>query len=147
MDDEDPNKHAREFDVKFYVAGHALIRKDTKYLVTRRSKTNEYMPLKWDIPGGIVLPSETLEEAIYREVYEETKLSIQVGRVVRIYANRDQVPKRQTFQAVYLAVYLSGEVQLNPSEHDMYQWLSYSDIADLDAIDFLVDLIKSYIPP
>lgn len=132
--------------MKFYVAGHALIENDAKYLVTHRSRLNEYMPLKWDIPGGIVLPNETLEEAIYREVFEETKLSIEVVHVIHAYSNRDQVPKRQTFQIVYLCKYLSGEVQLNPSEHDKYQWLNYSDIRNIETIDFLSDLVKSYNP-
>ena len=132
--------------MKFYVAGHALIENDAKYLVTHRSRLNGYMPLKWDIPGGIVLPNETLEKAIYREVFEETKLSIEVVHVIHVYSNRDQVPKRQTFQIVYLCKYLSGEVQLNPSEHDKCQWLNYSDIRNIETIDFLSDLVKSYNP-
>lgn len=131
---------------KIFVAGHALIERESKYLVTRRSKLSTYMPLKWDIPGGIVKPGETLEEAIRREVSEETGLTIQVGRVVYVYANRDQLPVRQTFQAVYLCRYKDGEVRLNPSEHDMYRWLDYNDIASVDMIDFLRELVRSYRP-
>lgn len=131
---------------KFFVAGHALIKRESKYLVTRRSKSNTYMPLKWDIPGGIVEPGETIEEAICREVSEETGLTIQVGRVIYVYANRDQLPVRQTFQIVYLCKYKSGEIRLKPSEHDMYEWLHYNDIASVDMIDFLRELVKSYHP-
>ena len=131
---------------KFFVAGHALIERESKYLVMRRSKLNTYMPLKWDIPGGIVKLGETLEAAIYREVSEETGLTIQVGRVIYMYANRDQLPVRQTFQTVYLCKYKGGEVRLKPSEHDIYQWLYYNDIAGVDMIDFLRELIKSYHP-
>jgi len=131
---------------KFFVAGHALIERGSRYLVMRRSKLNTYMPLKWDIPGGIVKPGETLEEAIYREVNEETGLRIQVGHVIYVYANRDQLPIRQTFQTVYLCKYKSGEARLIPSEHDMYQWLDYSNIASLDMIDFLRELVKSFRP-
>ena len=130
----------------FYVAGHALIERKSKYLVTRRSKLSDYMPLKWDIPGGIVKPGETLEEAICREVSEETKLMIHVGRVVYVYANRDQLPVRQTFQAIYLCKYRGGEIRLDPLEHDMYQWLYYNDISSVDTIDFLRELVKSHHP-
>lgn len=130
----------------FFMAGHALIEKDGKYLVTRRSQSNTYMPLKWDIPGGIVQVGETVEEAILREVSEETGLTIRVGRVVYVYANRDQLPVRQTFQAVYLCKYLDGEVRLDPSEHDMYRWLDYEEIGDLSTIDFLRELVRSYHP-
>ncbi|MCW3985146.1 MAG: NUDIX hydrolase [Candidatus Bathyarchaeota archaeon] len=130
----------------FYVAGHTLIERNNKYLVTKRSKLSTYMPLKWDIPGGIVKQGETLEEAIYREVGEETNLTIQVERVIYIYANRDQLPIRQTFQAIYLSKYKDGEIRLNPLEHDMYQWLDYDDIANVDMIDFLRELVKAYHP-
>ena len=132
--------------MNFYVAGHALIEKSGKYLVTRRSRLNEYMSLKWDIPGGIVLLGETLEDTIHREVYEETKLSINIKHVIHVYSNRDQIPKRQTFQVVYLCKYISGEVQLNPSEHDEYNWLKYFDISNLETIGFLSDLVKSFNP-
>ena len=69
-----------------------------------------------------------------------------MGRVVYIYANRDQLPNRQTFQAVYLCKYIDGRVQLNPSEHDMFKWLGYDEIANIDAIDFLRELVRSYHP-
>lgn len=131
---------------KFFVAGHALIRRESKYLVTRRSKVSSYMPLKWDIPGGIVEPGETLEEAICREVSEETGLDVHMGNVVFIYANRDQLPIRQTFQAVYLCEYKGGDVHLDPLEHDTYQWLDYKQIKTVDMIDFLRELVKSYRP-
>ena len=130
----------------FFMAGHALIEREGKYLVTRRSKMNTYMPLKWDIPGGIVEPGETVVDAIYREVCEEIGITIDVKQVVYVYSNRDQLPLRQTFQTVYLCQYVRGEVRLNPSEHDMHQWLEYDDIASVDMIDFLGELVKSYHP-
>jgi 8-oxo-dGTP diphosphatase len=131
---------------EFYVAGHALIERGGKYLIARRSRSSAYMPLKWDIPGGIVEPGETMEEAISREVDEETGITIRVGRVLSIYANRDQLPDRQTFQVVYLCEYRDGEVRLDPSEHDMYRWVDYDSIAGFDTIDFLRELVNSYHP-
>jgi 8-oxo-dGTP diphosphatase len=131
---------------KFFVAGHALIEREGKYLVTRRSKLSTYMPCKWDIPGGIVEPGETIEETVHREVREETGLTIQIEHVIYAYANRDQLPIRQTFQIVYLCKYKNGKITLDPSEHDAYKWLAYDDIANLEMIDFLRGLVKSYNP-
>lgn len=132
--------------VVFFMAGHALIKRDNKYLVLQRSKVNDYMPLKWDIPGGIVEMGETIEQAIKREVQEETRLTINVGKVIHIYSNRDQIPNRQTFQAIYKCDYLNGEVIIDDSEHEKYEWVDYGDIAEIDAIDFLKDLLKTYTP-
>ena len=123
-----------------------MIRRKDKYLVTRRSASNDYKPLKWDIPGGVAKVGETLEDTIFREVCEETKLTIHIDDVIFVYSNRDQLPVRQTFQVVYLCRLERGKIRLNPVEHDAYQWLSYEDIANLDTIDFLRELIKSCSP-
>jgi len=131
---------------KFFIAGHALIRKGEKYLVLKRSEKNDYMPLKWDIPGGIVEMGETVEQAVIREVKEETGLEIVVNKVIYIYSNINQVPQRQDFQVVYDCLYIDGEVSINHREHETHRWTKYSEIENLDTIDFLKELLKNYSP-
>lgn len=121
----------------FYMAAHALINKNDLFLVTRRSEINDYMPLKWDIPGGFVEPGESMEGALKREIKEETGLSVDVNRLLYIYSNLSQLPKKQVFQAVYLCNYLDGEVKINPEEHDQYIWLKKDQLRSLDSIAFL----------
>jgi len=45
---------------------------DGKVLLLKRSDKNRYYLGKWQLPGGKVEDEETLEEAIQREVFEET---------------------------------------------------------------------------
>lgn len=122
---------------KFYLAGHALICKDDEYLVMRRSTKNDYMPLKWDLPGGTIEAGETVEQGLLREVKEETGLEIRVGRALYIYTNLSQLPDRQTFQSVYLCNYVLGEVKTDPLEHDDHAWLDREQLRQVDAIGFL----------
>lgn len=126
----------------FYMAAHALIRKDDLFLVTRRSEINDYMPLKWDIPGGFVEAGEPMEEALRREIKEETNINVRVDKVLYIYSNLSQLPNKQVFQAVYLCEYSDGEIKTNPEEHDKYEWIKKDQLLTLDAIAFLESFLK-----
>jgi 8-oxo-dGTP pyrophosphatase MutT (NUDIX family) len=131
---------------KFYMASHALIGWEGAYLLLRRSKTRNYKPQKWDLPGGGVEMGETLEEALVREVLEETKLTIKIDKIIFVYSNIEQVPTRQTFQAVYKCDYVQGQVVVDPREHDSFQWCKWGKIPSLDTIHYLTALSQKYDP-
>ena len=53
----------------------ALVRdRAGRILITQRKADKEWAPLKWEIPGGGVRAGERSEEAVLREVAEETGL-------------------------------------------------------------------------
>jgi ADP-ribose pyrophosphatase YjhB (NUDIX family) len=128
---------------KFYLASHALIKRDGKYLVTKRSAMETYAPLKWDLPGGTVNPGETLPEALKREVKEEVNLKISGEKLLFIFSNLESLPETQVFQTVFLADYAGGELSLIPKQHSEHQWLDKSEIKALDSISFLKALTES----
>ena len=49
----------------------ALIEKDNKFLIARRSTGDENVLGKWEFPGGKVNPNEDELAAIEREIKEE----------------------------------------------------------------------------
>jgi len=123
------------------VASHGLIQKDNKFLVIHRSSLNDYKPNLWDLPGGTIEFGEHPIDALIREIDEETKTKVKVGNLIFVY---DFVSgeKRHQFQMVFTCDYLSGEVILNPREHQDFKWVTLEEMEQLPKIAFLEELIK-----
>ena len=67
----------------------ALIQNKDGYLITRRTLDKKWAAGAWEIPGGGVMAGESSEEAIRREVKEETGLDIQDYALLYSYKNID----------------------------------------------------------
>ncbi len=65
----------------FRVSVSALIFEGERVLLAHRRAIDW-----WNLPGGGVEPSETVDEALVREVREETGLEVAVGQLVGIYS-------------------------------------------------------------
>jgi 8-oxo-dGTP diphosphatase len=68
------NEEPRRYPTRPFLGVGALIFEDGKLLLVERAK--EPLQGYWSLPGGIVEAGEKLEEAIRREVLEETGLEI-----------------------------------------------------------------------
>jgi len=60
----------------------------------------------WVVPGGFVDLGEVVEEALVREVQEETLLTVRPLRLLNIYS----YPNHRTIIAAYVTEYVSGEL-------------------------------------
>jgi ADP-ribose pyrophosphatase YjhB (NUDIX family) len=63
------------------VAG-VVVREDGKVLAIRRADNGT-----WEPPGGVLEKSETVEDGVRREVYEETGVKVHVERLTGVYKN------------------------------------------------------------
>jgi len=55
----------------------------------------------WALPGGFVEEMETVEEAIVRELREETGLSARPARLVGVYSGPERDPRRPTITIAF----------------------------------------------
>jgi 8-oxo-dGTP diphosphatase len=63
------------------VAG-VIVRDDGRVLAIRRADNGT-----WEAPGGVLELTETIEEGVRREVFEETGVKISVDRLTGVYKN------------------------------------------------------------
>jgi len=130
----------------------AIIVKDGKYLITRRSKTRKRFPGEWAVPGGhleiddyIDLPKDkkgywrnVLEQALKREVQEEVGLEIDKLEYVTTLATVHQ-DGNSSMVISFSAEHKSGEVKLQKKETDDFRWVSLEEAKGYSLLDGIYD--------
>ncbi|MFJ4912908.1 NUDIX hydrolase [Streptomyces sp. NPDC088726] len=84
--------------------------------------TERRSPVRWELPGGLVDPGESLADAAAREALEETGVKVRVRGLVGVY----QHPGRAILAAVFLADALAGEPGPT-AEAAVVEWTSVDD--------------------
>lgn len=111
-------------------------------LITRRSSANDVLSEYWDIPGGTLEDGENPQIGATREAKEETNLDVHEPCLFFQKSNVDAGKNKQFVTLVFLAKYSSGEVKLNPEEHDEFKWINISDISSYKTVDYLADALN-----
>lgn len=112
----------------------ALIERDNTYLFLRRSNSFKQSPQEWDIPGGRIEPAEALNDALSREIFEETGLRL--AETGKLLAAQDIFVTDKDVHVVRLTYLASaaGEISIS-DEHDQYKWMSVDDILTEPHVD------------
>jgi 8-oxo-dGTP diphosphatase len=126
-------------------AVRAIVIKDDSLLVMHRNKFGEQY---YTLVGGSMNPGETAEQALYREVREETGLTVTNPRLVFVEDAGDMYGP----QYIFVCDYHSGEVALTPGSEEyeinklgqnLYTpgWLPLKDLPD---VPFLSETLKQH---
>lgn len=114
--------------------------KDDKTLLLWHYKMSMWLP-----PGGHIDEGELPEEAVIREIREESGLEVEIlserreknpvdGRVRYLYTPNhvqlEDIPNGhpQHIDLIYYCRALSGEVRLSPREHGQFRWHNEEDL-------------------
>ena len=133
---------------KLFVATKAFIEHDGKVLMIRESAayadgTNAG---KFDVPGGRLNMGERFDEALLREIKEETGLEVHVMEPFYVGEWRPVV-RGEEWQVVgtfFRAVSISHEVKLS-DDHKEAQWIDPKDYRNFPIIPNLVPAFATYL--
>lgn len=102
----------------------ALIEKDNKVLIAKRSTGDPNVLGKWEFPGGKVELDEDEKNAIEREILEEFELKIKAKEF--LINNVCEYPTKIVDLRLYRCNYVSGEFKLN--DHSEIAWLDKKEL-------------------
>ncbi|MHB9035691.1 MAG: NUDIX hydrolase [Armatimonadota bacterium] len=110
-------------------------------LLLKRSVDSKNNPGKWDFPGGKIDPGETFDQALLREVSEETGLSIRIDGLVG--STQSESPTNRIVYLILEGSVESGDVRLSPEHQDML-WVDPSELAKADICRQFASLAAAY---
>lgn len=125
-------------DGEYHMTALGVIRRaDGKYLITQRVDTKPWAPGWWEVPGGAVMAGETSEDAVKREVFEETGLDVTTGDGGYLFTYKRENPGEgdNYFVDIYRFVldFAEADLRLQPDETKGYRLADASEIAALAA--------------
>jgi len=120
---------------KFRFAVKGIVNKNGKYLVTKKSSIEDVNPNTFDTIGGGVEFGETPEQALHREVLEESNLKIKIIKPVNTWTFLVN-DNEQVMGVTFLCEYVSGEVELS-HEHSSYEWLTKEEVLEGNYPDWM----------
>lgn len=115
-----------------------IVDKDNKILLLKRSDyPDSWMPNKWSLVGGGIEKGESPEQAVKREIQEETELEISD------FVNSFTIQRHENSVETVFACRYDGDptdVTLD-KENSNYGWFSISEIDYLDTVPHLMEYI------
>jgi len=139
----DPD-NARIYPARPYLAVSAAIFRDGRVLIVRRARPPAHG--LYTLPGGGVELGETLEQAVIREVREETALDIAPVDLVgyRQAIGRDGAGRVERHFVIlpFAARFIGGEISLNEELAEAH-WLAPADISRLQTTEGLAQIVAA----
>jgi 8-oxo-dGTP diphosphatase len=137
-------ENARTYPTRPYLAVSAAIFRDGRVLIVRRARPPAHG--LYTLPGGGVELGETLEQAIIREVREETGLAITPLALVgfREALARDAAGRVERHFVIlpFAARWIAGEVALSEELAEAH-WRKPDELAGLKTTEGLAEIVAA----
>ncbi len=133
---------------RFMVAVGAVIEHAPtgRILLLQRSHKADFMPGVWEIPSGRMKQFEELEDALAREIYEETGLrGVEIVKPLTVehFFRGERVAEKEIVLIMYWAR-VQDEVVTISGESEDYRWATPEEAAGIVQFDNIEAFIQLY---
>jgi 8-oxo-dGTP diphosphatase len=94
-----------------------IILDDEKVVLVKRGR--DPFKGKWALPGGYVEYNEKVEDAMIREIKEETSLNTEIKELIGVYSDPNRDPRGHTITIVFLLKIVDGEIKCGDDACDV----------------------------
>ena len=113
--------------------GAVIQRHDGRFLLLRRSEEKDFAADVWECVTGRLEQGEGFEDALRREVQEETGLSVEIDRILDTthFYRGEAVPENELVGVLFLCATSNAGALRTSDEHDDHRWVTTSEALDL----------------
>ncbi len=119
-----------------------IMRDDGRFLLVKRSKTDNFMPGLWELPGGKSEETESPDDSTVRELKEETGLDVEVGAPFNI---EFFLFKNNEFclELFYECKMINSNQEIKLSEeHSEFAWVNFFSLPIEDIDEYVTKVLQ-----
>ena len=114
---------------------------DDRILLLRRNARRRTSPNKWQTPSGFMKEAESAEEAVLREVKEETALDGTIEKSGSAFEVVDEWARWIILP--FLVLVKSYKVVIDTREHSEFKWVKVDEVSSFECVKGIEDDLKA----
>jgi len=116
-------------------------RDDCIILLLKRNAQRRTSPNKWQTPSGFINEGESAEEAVLREVKEETALDGTIKKSGTVFEVVDEWARWVIVP--FLISVKSGKVVIDTREHSEFRWVKVDEVSSFECVKGIDEDLKA----
>lgn len=129
--------------MKFLFAVKGIIRrKDGRILIVKRSALDDHLPGVWETVGGGMDEESSPQEALKREIREETGLDANIAEPFNVFTFRKQTGEFKI--GITFLCDVEDDTVVLSDEHSEYRWIEPESFPDFESVPSLYEEIAKY---